>query len=224
MQKIKSRKSLFIIAFAVGLILIIVSVAVILPLFKPATVYNGEIRQYQGQNLSSINDFVENSIKGPQHIDISTYHLTITGLVNKTVTYTYDDIINNFVSYKKVAKLDCVEGWSVNILWEGFLVSDLIKEAGVNPNAVGVIFHGYDGYSTELPLNYLDKSGIIIAYKINNVTLPPERGYPFELVAENQAGYKWIKWITQIELTDNPDYLGYWESRGYPNNASIASP
>jgi DMSO/TMAO reductase YedYZ molybdopterin-dependent catalytic subunit len=221
MQNIRSRKPLFIVAFAVVLIVIIVSVAVILPLLQPKPVYSGEVRQYQGQNLSSINDFFENSIEGPQHVDITTYLLTITGLVNKTVTYTYDDIINNFDSYKKVARLDCVEGWSVINLWEGFLVSDLLKEAGVKPNVVGVIFHGYDGYTTELPLDYLDNSGIIIAYKMNNVTLPPERGYPFELVAENQAGYKWIKWITQIELTDDPNYLGYWESRGYPNNATI---
>jgi len=50
---------------------------------------------------------------------------------------------------------------------------------------------------------------------MNNVTIPPERGFPFELVAESQYGYKWIKWITKIEVSDNANYLGYWESRGY---------
>jgi DMSO/TMAO reductase YedYZ molybdopterin-dependent catalytic subunit len=223
MQNIRSRKSLFTIAFAVVLILIIVTVAVILPLLQPATVYGGEIRQYQGQALSSINDFQEasTSIEGPQYIDISTYRLTITGLVNKTVTYTYQDIINNFTDYKKVATLQCVEGWSVKILWEGPLVTDLLKEAGVKPGAVGIIFTAVDGFSTELPLDYLNSSHIIIAYKINNVTLPADHGFPFQLVAENQAGYKWCKWITQMEVTNDPNYLGYWESRGYPNNATI---
>jgi len=62
---------------------------------------------------------------------------------------------------------------------------------------------------------------IIIAYKMNGLTLPPERGFPFELVSESQYGYKWIKWITKIELTDNPNYLGFWESRGFPNNATL---
>jgi DMSO/TMAO reductase YedYZ molybdopterin-dependent catalytic subunit len=213
---------------------IIVSIVVVLVLALVITVlpnrpinsnqiFPGEIRQYQGQNLSAINDFVENSIKGPQHVEVATYHLAITGLVNKTVSYTYDDIIHNFTSYKKVLTLRCVEGWSVTILWEGFLVSDLLKEAGVGSNAVGVIFHGYDGYTTELPLSYLYNSNIMVAYKMNNVTLPPQRGFPFELVAENQAGYKWIKWITEMELTDNPNYLGFWESHGYPNNATIPS-
>ena len=40
-------------------------------------------------------------------------------------------------------------------------------------------------------------------------------GYPFQLVAEDKWGYKWIKWIVKIELTDDPSYRGYWEQRGY---------
>ncbi len=74
--------------------------------------------------------------------------------------------------------LHCVEGWSVTIFWESFLVSDLLKDAGVDPSAVGVIFYAYDGYSTELPLDYINNSNILIAYKMNGLVLPPERGYP----------------------------------------------
>jgi DMSO/TMAO reductase YedYZ molybdopterin-dependent catalytic subunit len=183
--------------------------------------YPGEIQNYQGQNLASIADVKENAIKGTQYLNSSTYRLTITGLVNKTVEYTYDQIINDFQKYQKVDTLYCVEGWNATILWEGFLVNDLIKEAGVNSSAVGAIFYASDGYSTELPLNYITDNNIIIAYKMNGLTIPPERGFPFELVAESQYGYKWIKWITSIELTDNPNYLGYWESHGYPNNATL---
>jgi len=188
---------------------------------QPKMLYPGEIQSYQGENLSSISDFRENSIKGPQHVDISTYRLVITGLVNKTVNYTYDEVLDKFQKYEKVVTLYCVEGWSVKILWEGFLVNDLLKEAGVNSSAVAAIFYAYDGYSTELPLQYITNNNIIMAYKMNGLTLPPERGFPFELVAESQYGYKWEKWVTKIELTDNPDYLGYWESRGYPNNATL---
>src|SRR5665647_459604 len=188
---------------------------------QPKMLYPGEIPNYQGQNLASIADVKENAIKGTQYLNSSTYRLTITGLVNKTVEYTYDQIINDFQKYQKVDTLYCVEGWNATILWEGFLVNDLIKEAGVNSSAVGVIFYASDGYSTELPLNYITSNNIIIAYKMNGLTIPPERGFPFELVAESQYGYKWIKWITGIELTDNPDYLGYWESHGYPNNATL---
>ncbi len=187
---------------------------------QPKRLYPGEIRDYQGQNLASIADVQENAIRGTQFINSSTYRLEITGLVNKTVEYTYDQIIN-FQKYQKVVTLYCVEGWSAKILWEGFLVNDLLKEAGVNFSAVGAIFYASDGYSTELPLDYITNNNIILAYKMNGLVIPPERGFPFELVAESQYGYKWIKWVTKIELTDNPDYLGWWESRGYPNNATV---
>lgn len=188
---------------------------------QPKVLYPGEIQEYQGENLSSIADVRENAIKGTQFINVSTYRLNITGLVNKTIEYTYDQVINDFQKYQKVTTLYCVEGWSAKILWEGVLVDDLLKEAGVNSNAVGAIFYASDGYSTELPLDYITSKNIIIADKMNGLTIPPERGFPFELVAESQYGYKWIKWITQIELTDNPNYLGFWESRGYPNNATV---
>jgi DMSO/TMAO reductase YedYZ molybdopterin-dependent catalytic subunit len=72
-----------------------------------------------------------------------------------------------------------------------------------------------------MPLSYFYDHDIIMAYKMNGLVLPPERGFPFELVAESKYGYKWIKWITQIELSNNENYLGYWESRGSSNDADI---
>ena len=183
---------------------------------------NVEIREYEGQDLSSINDFRENSIKGPQYIDVEEYRLTVTGLVNNEAGYTYDDVIRKHQSFNKVVTLHCVEGWSVTILWEGILVKDLLEEAKADPEARVVIFYAYDGYSTSLPLDYIINNNIMIAFKMNNVTIPPERGFPFQLVAESKWGYKWIKWVTEIELSDNEGYRGYWEIRGYPNDADLS--
>ena len=85
-----------------------------------------EVREYEGVNLSSINAFRENSIKGPQEIDVESYTLSITGLVTNSTSYTYDEVVDRHQHYKKVVTLDCVEGWSVTILWEGLLVKDLL--------------------------------------------------------------------------------------------------
>jgi DMSO/TMAO reductase YedYZ molybdopterin-dependent catalytic subunit len=180
-----------------------------------------EVRQYQGEDLSSINDFRENSIAGVQQVDITDYTLDITGLVESPTGYTYDEVIEAYPSYKKVVTLDCVEWWSAKILWEGILVSDLLEAAGVLPEAEIVIFHAYDGYTTSLPIDYVVDNNLIIAYKMNDVVLPPDRGFPFQLVAESKWGYKWIKWLTEIELYDDPNFRGYWESRGYSNDADL---
>jgi len=180
-----------------------------------------EIREYNGQRLSSTTDFRENSIKGPQFVDNESYRLIITGLVDSEKVYTYADVIDSYQHYEKVVTLYCVEGWDVTILWEGVLLKELLDEVGVMPTATVVIFYAYDGYSTSLPLDYIVSNDILMAYKMNGITLPPERGFPFQLVAESKLGYKWIKWITAIELSDNEDYRGYWESRGFSNEADI---
>jgi DMSO/TMAO reductase YedYZ molybdopterin-dependent catalytic subunit len=185
------------------------------------TRYIGEITQYQGTALSPINAVYQNAVAGLQYINQTTYRLTVTGLVNKTMDYTYDQVVNDHQTYPKVVTILCVEGWSATLLWEGISVNDLLKEAGISPQATVIIFHASDGYTTALPMEYIAQNNIIIAYRINNVTLTPQIGWPFMLVGQNEYGYKWIKWLTEIEASNDTNYLGYWESRGYPNNATI---
>jgi len=188
----------------------------------------GEVSQYQGQNLTSINVYIsyllehpDVAIHGVQSINKAGYHLAITGLVNNPINYSYDEIVDNFNSTLEVATLPCVEGWSATLLWQEVPITDLLQQAGVSPNATTLIFLAADGYTTSLPLDYVKQNNITIAYKINNVTLTPQTGFPFFLVAKNQYGYKWIEWLTEINVSNDSSYLGYWESQGYPNNATV---
>jgi len=101
------------------------------------------------------------------------------------------------------------------------LLKDLLNEAEIDPQAVVVIFYAHDGYSTSLSLDCILDNDILMAYKMNGKVLPPERGFPFQLVAESKYGYKWIKWITEIELSDNVNCKGFWESRGFSNDGDL---
>jgi DMSO/TMAO reductase YedYZ molybdopterin-dependent catalytic subunit len=179
-----------------------------------------EVREYQGERLSSITDFHQNAIRGPQYLDPNTYRLNVTGLVHTPLNLTYEEVLSN-PQYEKVVALYCVEGWDVTILWQGVLVSDVLKDAGVIPGANTVIFHAADGFSTSLPLDYIEENKIMMASKMNGVDLPPERGFPFQLVAEDRWGYKWIKWITWIEVSSDSSYRGYWESRGFSQSGDL---
>jgi DMSO/TMAO reductase YedYZ molybdopterin-dependent catalytic subunit len=190
---------------------------------KPTALEGSEIREYQGQDLSSIDDFRENSIAGPQKISLEDYTLEITGLVDKPLALTYDEVLDR-KRYSKVVTLHCVEGWGVTILWEGVLLEDLLNQAGTRDSAVTVIFHAADGYTSSLPLEAIRQNKIMLAHKMNGVELPPERGFPFQVVAESKWGYKWVKWVTKIELFDDPNYRGYWESRGYNNDGDLSGP
>jgi DMSO/TMAO reductase YedYZ molybdopterin-dependent catalytic subunit len=175
-----------------------------------------EVKAYEGENLSSIVALKDNAIKGTQKIDISKYKLKIDGLVSNPQELTYDEVLAN-TKYSKVVTLHCVEGWSAKLLWEGVKLEDLFSNAKVGEKADTVIFYASDGYSTALPLKVVIDKNMLLAYKINGVVLPYEKGYPFMLVAEDKLGYKWIKWITRIELSADKEYKGYWEQRGYPD-------
>jgi len=192
------------------------------------TLYPGEVTSYQGQSIDSINSFIKElnahpdvSIGGVQNINQTTYRLTVNDLVNHSLSLTYEDIVNNFTLQNEVDTLDCVEGWSVTCLWQGVLISDILKEAGVQPGATTLIFTASDGYTTALSINYTIQNNLILAYKMNNVTLPVSAGFPLMLIVPNQYGYKWIMWVTQIDVSNDSSYLGYWESQGYPNDATI---
>jgi DMSO/TMAO reductase YedYZ molybdopterin-dependent catalytic subunit len=217
----KSALAIVIVAFSLVAAVLLVLIGQGVWHGSPLTLPGAEVRAYEGKDLSSINDFRENSIRGPQYVNLSEYRLTVTGLTNETDVYTYGEILDRYPHYTKVVTLFCVEGWDVTILWEGVMVRDLIQDAGIDPRANTVIFTARDGYTTSFPLDYLIHNDIIMAYRMNNLTLPAERGYPFQLVAEDKWGYKWIKWIEKIELTDNPDYRGYWEQRGFSNTADL---
>lgn len=180
-----------------------------------------EVKEYEGQDLSSILDFRENSIRGPQQVDTRSYTLSVSGIVSDPKDYSYDEVLDRFPPYRKVLTLHCVEGWDATILWEGVRVHDILLDAGYDANATTVIFTAADGYSTSLPLSSIRDRDILLAYRMNGVVMPPERGYPFQLVAEDRWGYKWIKWVTDIEVSNDEGYRGYWESRGFSNDASI---
>ena len=187
---------------------------------QPITLQGVQVNNYHGQKLTPINNMPQTSIKGTQNVNMSNYTLQVTGLVQNPRNYTYDEVLNH-TAYQKVVTLDCVEGWNANILWQGVLVSDLLKDAKPLPTGTVVIFTAADNYTTSFPIEYLYNNNILLAYKMNNVTIPPEYGFPFQLVAESKWGYKWIKWVTKIEISNNTNYTGYWESRGYTNNGDL---
>jgi DMSO/TMAO reductase YedYZ molybdopterin-dependent catalytic subunit len=182
-----------------------------------------EIRQYEGQALTSVKDYPETSIAGSQKVSLDSYRLKISGLVGHPLELTYEQALAR-KHYTKVVTLHCVEGWDATILWEGALLEDLLAEAGAKRDAVVVIFHSADGYTSSLPLEYVRAKNILLAYKINGLTLSAGQGFPFQVVAESKWGYKWVKWVTEIEISADVNYRGYWESRGYSNNGDQAGP
>jgi DMSO/TMAO reductase YedYZ molybdopterin-dependent catalytic subunit len=179
-----------------------------------------EITEYQGQKLTPLRNQKTTHIEELPEVDLSAYRLKIEGKVRQPLELRYEEVLA-LPQESKVITMNCVEGWNYRALWTGIKISDLIAQAQHEPEAKTVIFYAIGGkYSSALPLETIKEKKILLAFKVNNITLPPERGFPFMVVAEEKYGYKWVQWVEKIALSDK-EYKGYWEKRGYSNKADI---
>jgi DMSO/TMAO reductase YedYZ molybdopterin-dependent catalytic subunit len=188
----------------------------------PQTSGEVDATEFQGVELTPISDQGNNALRGTQTIDRDSYQLVVDGLVKTPLSLSYADL-QAYSQESWLMDLNCVEGWSFTAKWTGPSLSAILDEAQVDPSAVIAIFHTADvpsGY-TSLDLQYIRDNNILLALKLNDVTLPPERGFPFQVVAKDKFGYKWAKWVTRIELSADADFLGYWERAGYDNSADV---
>jgi hypothetical protein len=152
-------------------------------------------------------------------IDVDNWTLEVDGLVANELSLTYDNI-TSFPSVSEIVTLRCVDGPTGTADWKGVRLSAVLDMAGVLPNATELVFYAADGYSSSITLDYADNDDVILAYEMNGETLPVDHGRPLRLVAPGKFGYKWVKWITHIEVIGH-DYRGFWESRGWNDDADI---
>lgn len=179
-----------------------------------------EIREYEGTRLDPSVGPRDNSIAGIQNVDLEGYTLKITGLVKEEQSLTYEEVLA-MPATEKLITLHCVEGWEATVLWKGTSLGDLIQLAEANQKADTVIFHCVDGYTTSMSLADILDRNMILAYSSNGIPLPPALGFPFIVVAEDKWGYKWARWVDAIILSSDTEYKGYWEERGFGNEADL---
>jgi len=210
----------FIIAIVLAVVLL-VSTATCSPSYTPPA---GEVEatEFMGVQLTPISQQRNNALAGTQVINNETYQLVVDGLVDSPLSLSYTDLLS-YPQVSKLADLVCVEGWRFTAKWTGPTLDSIFADAGAKPEAKIAIFYSTDspvGY-TSLELSYIQEGNIIIAVRDNDITLPPDMGFPFQVVADGKWGYKWAKWVTRIELSADTSFRGYWESRGYSNSADI---
>ena len=151
-------------------------------------------------------------------VTIENWHLQIYGLVGKelTIDWAQFQAMNQITD---VSDFHCVTRWSqLDMNWQGVLARDLIAMTEPLPTAKYVTLHGYDGYTTNLPLDALLDDDVIIAHSVLGAPLTQAHGGPVRIVVPKRYAWKGAKWLKAIELHafDRP---GFWEVRGYHNDA-----
>ncbi|BBH23815.1 hypothetical protein Back11_51600 [Paenibacillus baekrokdamisoli] len=153
--------------------------------------------------------------------DNSNFSFTVDGLVNNKLQWNWEQ----FVKLKRkvqVSDFHCVTGWSVyKNTWEGILLKDLLKQAGVKPNAMTVKLYSGDGvYTDSLTLEQANMDDVMVAVLHDGKPIPSDLGGPVRLVVPKMYTYKSVKWLNRVELIEG-DHTGYWEERGYSTDAWV---
>ena len=148
------------------------------------------------------------------HFDPAQWEFKIFGLVDKPARLSWDEL-NNLPKSQLTSDFHCVTRWSLfDNRWDGVLFRDVLELVTLKPSAKYVLVHAEQGFTANVPLADLDRPEVIFATHHDNQPLPPEHGYPLQLIVPHLYAWKSVKWARGIEFFDH-DVPGFWEQNGY---------
>ncbi len=160
-------------------------------------------------------------------IDLPKWKVDIGGMVDKPMTLTYDDLLTR-PQVERIVTLCCVSNevggeYISNASFQGVLLADILREAGVRDGAQQVFSTSLDGWTSGFPVAAaLDGRDAMIAVGMNGEALPLEHGFPARLVVPGLYGYvSATKWLSKIDLTTWDSAEGFWVPRGWAREAPI---
>jgi DMSO/TMAO reductase YedYZ molybdopterin-dependent catalytic subunit len=150
--------------------------------------------------------------------DRATWRLRLYGLVEEPFELSFDEL-RALPSTEWRGDIHCVTRWSKkNTQWRGVLFRDLVGRAKPNPEVTHVIQHADNDYTTNLPLAAMLGDECLVAYEFDGQALEPSHGGPIRMLVPKLYFWKSAKWINGLEFLDH-DIKGFWEVRGYNNDA-----
>lgn len=179
--------------------------------------------------ITSNNDFfVRNHFRTPQ-ISSESWNLVIDGLVSSPLKLSYSDLLMAN-SVRRAITMECAGNSSGgigvgNAVWTGIPLSELLKQAGVKAPATMVILHGADSgggeglppnthFARAIPIDRAMNTATLLAYEMNGSPLPADHGFPLRALVGGWYGMDSVKWLTRIELTNQP-FEGYFQRQHY---------
>ena len=150
--------------------------------------------------------------------DLATWDFRVFGEVENPITLSWDEL-NALPKAENVQDIHCVTRWSrFDAQFGGVHWREVAKLVRPKPSARFVVAHAEQGFTSNVPLEFLEDDNALLATEADGEPLTPEHGWPLRLVIPGKYFWKSAKWLRGIELraTDEP---GFWERYGYHNDA-----
>ncbi|MGB8813982.1 MAG: protein-methionine-sulfoxide reductase catalytic subunit MsrP [Paracoccaceae bacterium] len=186
------------------------------------------------EDISSYNNYYEfgtdkaDPAANAGGLTVAPWAIQIDGMVDKPGSYDLADILKDAPIEERIYRFRCVEAWSMVVPWQGFELGALLKKVGVQPSARYVAFETLMR-PEEMPqqntslLDWPYREGLRLDEAMNPLTilatglygedLPRQNGAPIRLVVPWKYGFKSIKAIVKITLTDSQP-ITTWNTLG----------
>jgi DMSO/TMAO reductase YedYZ molybdopterin-dependent catalytic subunit len=169
---------------------------------------------------------VDTALVVPQ-VSPQSWQLRIHGMVDNPLTLTFTDLMKRPMIDHDVT-LTCVServggGYVGNARWQGALLADLLREAGIQKGATQIVMRDVNGMNLGVATEpVMDGRASLLAIGMNGQPLPQEHGFPVRVVVPGLYGYvSACKWVVDMQLTTFPAFDAYWSQRGWSQQAPI---
>ena len=143
------------------------------------------------------------------------WRLTIDGMVARPGTFSLAEL-KGLPSRSQITHQACEEGWSFIAEWTGVPLSHVLERVGILPQAKYVFFFTFDGWWDSLDMDDALHSQTLLAYAMNGLEMPIDHGAPLRLKVARQLGYKNLKYLSKITVTDSAKGIGNGLGSGAP--------
>jgi DMSO/TMAO reductase YedYZ molybdopterin-dependent catalytic subunit len=155
----------------------------------------------------------------PKDLDYANWRLSIEGMVDRPTVWTVAEI-QKFQTHSQITHLACEEGWSYIAEWTGAKLSDLLDSVGASPKAKYVAYFSVQPRWDSVDIDEARHPQTFVVHTMNGAALPPGHGAPLRMRVPRQLGYKSIKFLNKIVVTDNIKQFGegkgsFAAERGY---------
>ena len=161
------------------------------------------------KNFPAINTTMpeDDSYRADMATGFAQWRLTVEGLVTRPCALSLAQL-KSYPSRTQVTQHICEQGWSAIAEWTGVPLSYVLREAGIQPEARYIFFYCVDGWWDSLDLADAWHPQTLLAYGMNGRDLPVPHGAPVRLRVERQLGYKNLKYVSAITVTDSTKEWG----------------
>lgn len=174
------------------------------------------VRLPPGQRL--VRDWPVLDLGGEPEVTPQRFRLDIDGVVARPIILTLDEFMA-LPQQESVSDIHCVTQWSrYDNHWRGVGARAILDLVQPRDEARHVVFHSYDGYTTNVRLDQFDQPDVFLVHSCEGKPLDRKHGGPVRAVMPRLYFWKSAKWVRRIEFSA-ADRPGFWERNGYHNNA-----